>query len=106
MASNFVQAGATVSAIAPAPLASGQGVLIGDLFGVAQHRAGNGEHVEIGLTGVYRLPVAGSVSFGAAAFWDAVAGKATASSAEGTLPQIGHFLCEQTGGSGSVRLSP
>lgn len=53
---NFVQPGRFVTIAAPAALSSGDGVLIGDLFGVAATDAGIGASVEIATEGVFDLP--------------------------------------------------
>jgi len=67
----FIQAGNTVTVPAPeGGVVSGQGVLIGDLFGVAAFDAAAGEPVELALTGVYRLPKSSaSIDFGQAVDW-------------------------------------
>ena len=53
---NFIQQGDTIAAIAPATVASGAGVLIGSLFGVASGDAASGAEVLLNTTGVYDLP--------------------------------------------------
>ena len=57
---NFVAVGNILTLPAPAALTSGQGVLIGSIFGVAQKDASNGEDVAILVTGVLELPKAAS----------------------------------------------
>jgi predicted RecA/RadA family phage recombinase len=51
---------------------SGQGVLVGNLFGVAASTAAEGESVEIATVGVYELPKLTSavISAGARVAWD------------------------------------
>jgi len=53
---NFIQPGETVSVTAPATVASGAGVAVGNLFGVAVHDAASGDPVEISTLGVFDLP--------------------------------------------------
>lgn len=53
---NYIQPGGTIAAIAPATVASGAGVLIGSLFGVASGDAASGAEVLLNTTGVYDLP--------------------------------------------------
>lgn len=53
---NYIQPGDTIAAIAPAPVLSGAGVLIGSLFGVASGDAASGAEVLLNTTGVYDLP--------------------------------------------------
>ncbi|MBS7810530.1 DUF2190 family protein [Roseococcus pinisoli] len=75
---NFVQKGAIISVTAPAILASGQGCLVGDLFGVATKAAASGSIVEILTQGVVELPKAsGAVNEGVRVFWDNAAGNVT-----------------------------
>lgn len=51
---------------------SGQGVLVGNLFGVAATTAAEGESVEIATDGVYELPKLASavIAAGARVAWD------------------------------------
>ena len=55
MATNFIQDGDTIIVPAPATLSSGDGVLVGLLFGVAITDAGSGDDVPIKTTGVWQL---------------------------------------------------
>jgi predicted RecA/RadA family phage recombinase len=70
---NFIMAGVTVTATAPSGgVSSGDGVLIGSLFGVAAGSADAGNDVELTTMGVFDLPKAsGAVTFGAPLYWDA-----------------------------------
>lgn len=53
---NYVAPGDTLVVPAPATVASGAGVLIGSLFGVASGDAASGAEVLLNTTGVYDLP--------------------------------------------------
>lgn len=87
---NFVQPGATVTFTAAAPVASGAGVLMGTLFGVAATDADTGAPFEAAVVGVYSLPKAAvAITAGAAVYWDATAGNATTDAAAGANPLIG-----------------
>ena len=79
---NFVQPGDVVTVIAPSGgVVSGQGVLVGYLFGVAAFAAAAGASVEIACEGVYTLPKAtGALAVGDKLYWDATAGNLTATS--------------------------
>jgi predicted RecA/RadA family phage recombinase len=57
---------------------SGQGVLVGNLFGVAATTAAEGESVEIATVGVYELPKLASavIAGGARVAWDDTAKQA------------------------------
>ncbi|MET0170910.1 MAG: capsid cement protein [Agrobacterium vaccinii] len=56
MAKNFKQPGKTLDVPAPADVKSGDGVLIGKLFGVAQTDAKQGEMFALDREGVWDLP--------------------------------------------------
>ncbi len=66
---NYVQPGDVVTVTAPADVKSGDGVLVGSLFGVAAYDALAGAEVELALVGVFDLPAAGPIDAGAAVYW-------------------------------------
>jgi predicted RecA/RadA family phage recombinase len=69
----FIQNGDVVTVTAPTGgVTSGQGVLVGNLFGVAATTAAEGESVEIATVGVYELPKLSSavITAGARVAWD------------------------------------
>lgn len=86
---NFVQNGKNIDITAPYEVASGGGVLLGQLFGVAIANIANGEEGAIATEGVYTLTKAtGSgtgLTAGGLAFWDNSAKKVTGVSAGNTL---------------------
>ncbi|MDG9791977.1 DUF2190 family protein [Brucella anthropi] len=53
---NYIQPGDNVTVPAPADVKSGDLVVVGDLFGVAQFSAKAGDDVEIATKGVFGLP--------------------------------------------------
>lgn len=69
---NFVQPGAAVTVAAPYTVVSGNGVQVGQLFGVAATDAANGADVEILTAGVFDLVKIGSQAWtlGALVYWD------------------------------------
>lgn len=69
---NFIQPGDVISVPAPATVSSGDGVLVGLLFGVATTDAGSGDDVQIKTTGVFQLPKATGQAWtvGALVYWD------------------------------------
>jgi predicted RecA/RadA family phage recombinase len=70
---NFIQRGDMITIAAPTGgVTSGQGVLIGNLFGVAATTAAEGESVEIATVGVYELPKLASavIAAGDKVSWD------------------------------------
>lgn len=85
---NYVQKGDTITVTVAAGsdavnLSSGDGYLIGSIFGVAQHDAAIGETVHLALEGVFTLPKTTSQawSVGDKAYWDAATGKVTTTAA-------------------------
>jgi predicted RecA/RadA family phage recombinase len=69
---NFVQPGDTITLLAPYIVASGAGLLVGSIFGVASAAAASGAEVEAELTGVFDLPKVGSQAWtvGVRVYWD------------------------------------
>lgn len=84
---NFIQPGENVTALAPANVLSGDGVLVGSLFGVAAYDALNGAEVELATRGVYELPKVTGQAWAAAwapIYWDNTAKKCTTTSSGNT----------------------
>lgn len=74
----YIQRGEAVTVTAPANVTSGQGVLVGALFGVALVDAASGASVDIQIEGVVTLPKAsGAINEGVRVFWDNSAGNVT-----------------------------
>ena len=68
---NFVQPGKTLTLIAPRAIASGAGILVGSIFGIAKAAAASGANVETQLVGVVDIAKAvGAVTQGAKLYWD------------------------------------
>ena len=84
---NKVQRGDIVTVVAPYGVSSGQGVLVGVLFGVAAFDAANGTAVEIERTGVFDITAvtADTGNQGAKIYWDNTARKLTTTAASNTL---------------------
>ncbi len=76
---NFIQPGNTITLSAPTAVASGNGILVGAIFGIAAHDAGSGEPVETVTTGVFDLSKIGSEawSVGDRVYWDGTNKRAT-----------------------------
>lgn len=70
---NYITPGEHVTITAAAAITSGQPVLVGDLFGVAQGDADISEDVVIVRRGVFELPKTGAQAWtvGAKIYWDA-----------------------------------
>jgi len=87
---NFVQTGNTLTFTAADPVTSGQGVVMGALFGIAATSAAAGVPFEASLTGVYTLPKAeDDIAAGAALYWDDAEGLVTTDDDEGGNLLIG-----------------
>lgn len=89
---NYVQPGDNITSTAPADIASGDGVLIGSLFGVANGAAATGEPVVIVTKGVFTLPknTTTAITEGALIYWDDTNERVTTTASGNTL--IGHAV--------------
>lgn len=88
---NYIQPGVTLSLTAPADIASGKGVLIGSIFGVAVNDVKSGEQGEFTVAGVFELPKTSAQAWtlGAKIYWDAGTSKCTTAAAAGVNALIG-----------------
>lgn len=86
---NYVQPGKTITLAAPYPVSSGDGLLVGAIFGVATASAAIGETVEAALVGVFDLKKAASQAWavGDKVYWDNTAKETTKTATSNT--QIG-----------------
>ena len=82
----FIQNGNIITVTAAANIASGNGVLIGSIFGIAAADAVAGNDVEIGTVGVYELPKLSTavIAQGDRVSWNSSTGKVV-------LPATGMF---------------
>lgn len=101
---NFVQKGDAITVAAPAAVSSGDGVLVGDLFGVANGSAAIGADVTISTVGVFELPKTSTdaMTVGAAVYWNASQGEVTVTATDNTL--IGHAVAAAGNPSAAVRV--
>jgi predicted RecA/RadA family phage recombinase len=70
---NYIQNGDVITVAAPAGgVVSGQGLLVGNLFGIAANTVAEGEDTEMATVGVYELPKLVTAVIGAAVrvAWD------------------------------------
>ncbi len=106
---NYVQPGSTLILTAPITVTSGDGLLVGAIFGVATTDAALGEAVEACLVGVYDLKKVGSQAWSAGdkVYWDDTAKETTKTATANTL--IGVAVEAVAGGAtdttGRVRLN-
>ena len=84
---NYVQPGNTITLTAPYDVASGDGLLVGSIFGVATGAAVSGGTIEAALVGVFDLTKVGSQAWavGDKIYWDNTAKQATKTATDNTL---------------------
>ncbi|MGR3464083.1 DUF2190 family protein [Limimaricola sp.] len=100
---NFIQPGNSITVPAPAAVFSGQGVIVGALFGVAATDAVTGEDVAISTMGVFELPKAsGAIAVGAKVYWIAADKTVTTTATGNTL--IGAAIEAAATGAATVRV--
>ncbi|KND16057.1 hypothetical protein ADZ37_25145 [Pannonibacter phragmitetus] len=99
---NYVQPGNTLTLTAPYAVASGDGLLVGSIFGVAAGDAESGATVEAALTGVFDLKKVASQAWAAGdkVYWDNTNKEATKTATGNTL--IGVATEAVAGGAGDV----
>lgn len=101
---NFIQTGDVLNVIAPYLVLSGQGVLVGSLFGVAAFNAAQGADVEIKRAGVFDID-ADSTKAGAQGvkvYWDDAARRLTTTATSNTL--VGALVKAKTAGEPTMRV--
>ena len=83
----YIQPGHAITLLAPYAVASGDGLLVGAIFGVASHDAASGAEVETQLTGVLDLAKVASQAWtaGAKVYWDNTAKRVTNVASGNTL---------------------
>ncbi len=99
---NYVQPGNTLTLTAPYAVTSGDGLLVGSIFGVAAGDAESGATVEAALTGVFDLTKVGSQAWavGAKVYWDDTNKRCTTVATDNTL--IGVAVEAVAGGAGDT----
>lgn len=104
---NYVQPGDTLTLTAPYAVASGAGLLVGSIFGVATAAAASGDTVEAAVAGVFDLAKATGAAWtvGARIYWDDTAKNCTTTASTNKL--IGVAVAAAASGDtvGRVRLS-
>jgi predicted RecA/RadA family phage recombinase len=93
---NFVQNGHYVEVALPYARKSGEGVLVGSLFGVCVVDGAQGDSINIHTDGVYDLTAATGAgtdaTVGAIAYWDNASGARRVTSVATSNTRIGVFL--------------
>ncbi|MFP7572421.1 DUF2190 family protein [Marivita sp. S2033] len=102
MAKNFIQPGGTITLTAPYAVTSGDGVLVGSIFGVAARDAANAETVEAALVGIFNLKKVASQAWSAGdkVYWDNNNKEVTKTATANTL--IGVAVDAVAGGAGDL----
>ncbi len=101
---NYVQDGGILTASAPRAVSSGDGALIGSVFGIACGTYANGAEGEFKLEGVFDQPALNTdtASVGALAYWDNTNFRVTTSASGNT--KIGFFWLAKTNGQTTARV--
>ena len=99
---NYVQPGNTITLTAPYAVASGDGLLVGSIFGVAAGTAARGEPVAPALTGDFDITTTASQAWAAGdkVYWDNTAKEATKTTTSNTV--IGVAVVAVAGGAGDT----
>ena len=98
----YVQPGNTITLTAPYAVASGDGLLVGSIFGIASADTALNDPVETALTGVFDLTKVGSQAWtvGAKVYWDDTNKRTTSVATSNTL--IGVATEAVAGGAGDT----
>lgn len=107
MATNLKSAGDNITVPAPADVASGAGVLVGALFGIAVADAANGADVVLATRGIYTLPKTSAQAWtvGAKVYWDNTNKVCTTSASGTTLIGVAAAAAANPSAAGDVRLN-
>lgn len=103
---NFISEGDVVSVAAPYALDSGDGCLVGTLFGVAVTAAAEAATVQIKTSGVFTMPKTSAQAWtvGAAIYWDDTNKVCTTTSTSNTLVGKAMAAASNPSSTGRVRI--
>ena len=104
---NFVQSGAALTLAAPYAVTSGQGALIGSLFGVASVTLASGAQGAFQIEGVYELTKVSAQAWtpGALIYWDNAARNCTTVLTGNKLIGVASEAAANPSATGRVRLN-
>lgn len=104
---NFVQNGYVMTVPAPYSVASGAGVLVGAMFGIATCNAEQGLPVEIAMEGVFDLPkkAGDTPALGGKLYWDNATRAVTTTAAGNTLVGVSALATIGSAAEARVRLN-
>ena len=104
---NYIQEGDAITVAAPYQVASGDGMLVGSLFGIAATAAANGATVEMQTVGVHEITALNTDtgSIGANVYWDNTNKRITTTASGNSL--VGALTVAKTNGqtTATVRLN-
>jgi predicted RecA/RadA family phage recombinase len=103
---NYVQPGVSITVTATAAASSGDGVKVGNLFGIASGDAAIGEKLVLTTEGVFEMPKVSANTFdvGALAYWDDAAKVITSTASGNTRVGLTVTTAGNPSGSLNVRL--
>lgn len=104
---NFIQTGENITLSAPYNVASGDGLLVGSVFGVASNDALSGADVETVVTGVFSLAKVSAQAWtqGALIYWDNAAKNCTTVLTGNKLIGVAAAAAANPSSTGLVRLN-
>ena len=104
---NFIQEGITLTLAAPYAVVSGDGLLVGSIFGVATGDAANGAEVEAITRGVFSLKKTSAQAWtvGALIYWDNTAKECTTTVSTNKLIGVAVAAAVNPSSTGLVRLN-
>jgi predicted RecA/RadA family phage recombinase len=104
---NFIQRGEILTLAAPYDVASGEGLLVGAIFGVATSAALSGAAVETSVCGVHELAKTSAQAWtvGAKIYWDDTAKVCTTVTTSNTLIGVAVAAAANPSAAGLVRLN-
>lgn len=103
---NYVQKGENITVTATAAATSGQGVLMGNLFGIAAGDAAIGESLDLVTEGVFNMAKVSTdeMAVGDLIYWDDTAKLATSDDDSGANEVIGLAVTVAANPSGTVNV--
>lgn len=104
---NYIQKGVTLSLVAPYAVASGAGLLVGAIFGIAVRAADSGKPVEADTQGVYTLPKVSAQAWtvGQKVYWNDTDKVCTTEATDNTLIGVAVEVAANPSATGTVRLN-
>src|SRR5687768_69383 len=107
MATNFVQNGEVITLVAPYQRNSGEGALVGSIFGVATTTVANAVAAEFAIVGVWDLAKTSAQAWtqGQKIYWDNANKRCDSDSTVGTLIGMATEAAANPSATGKVRLN-